>query len=358
MADAKPNNGLEVPDHGEDDRTTGAIPRRPQSFTETQEEGELPDVKRQVSQLDRTIKQALELLHYNQERSSRDIKPLLKPRDIAILELRHLRGVEGEGRLEVFFSQVEQCSALWEDRKTIVLSRVDPQLAVYIQDILLNGPQFTWKEFKSYLRKELTDQNKNKLFDALNELKYSYQDDPIEFMNKIKCKYALLSMKNDALEIPRREKLIKTKLAKGMPKDCRERLELFLDDNVSLERFLDKLEVERVVANTRSREEIFMVTNPPVTPKVSPVTPPVDTTSTSLTSRITQLEKELEQLGRSQQQRPSWNPRQVYCPYCRSNTHEIQNCRRNPVPGSCFDCLRLGCRRGNPNCPGRSARTR
>ena len=64
-------------------------------------------------------------MHERQEFVS---KPLLKPRDVPIMELWHLRGEEGEGILGVFFSQIEQCSQDWEERQRIVLSRVDAQL--------------------------------------------------------------------------------------------------------------------------------------------------------------------------------------------------------------------------------------
>ena len=131
-----------------------------------------------------------------------------------------------------------------EERQKIVLMRVDPKLAVYIQNLLKNGPLLSWRDFKQHLSKELTDQSQNKLFDAINDLRYSYDEDPVEFMNKLKCKFALLEVRSQA-EVPKREKLIKTKLNGGMPKDCRARLELSMDDNISIEKFLDKLEVER-----------------------------------------------------------------------------------------------------------------
>ena len=123
--------------------------------------------------------------------------------------------------------------------------RVDPKLAVYIQNLLKNGPLLSWRDFKQHLSKELTDQSQNKLFDAINDLRYSYDEDPVEFMNKLKCKFALLEVRSQAGEVPKREKLIKTKLNGGMPKDSRARLELFMDDNIYLKKFLDKLEVER-----------------------------------------------------------------------------------------------------------------
>lgn len=301
---------------------------------------ELEDLRLQVDLLDDSVSHLVETLH---TRLETDRKPLLKPRDITIFELRHLRGDEGDGRLGVFFSQVEQCSQNWEERQRIVMSRVDAHLAIYIQDLLTNGPTLSWGDFKSHLRKELTDPNPNKLFDALNTLKYSYEEDPVEFMNQLKCKYSLLSLKMNPKEAPKKEKLIKTKLLKGMPKDCRERLELFMDENVSLERFLDKLEVERVVANARSKEEIFLVKDHPATTPQTPLNP-TPSTLPPLDTRVDTLEKKIKQWNRPQRQTQTWGERQPYCPYYRSRTHNMSTCRRNPPRGSCFDCLRMNCR--------------
>ena len=316
---------------------------------------EMDELKHQVNLLENSVSELVRHIHETREL---DRKPLIKPRDIPVLELRHLRGDEGDGRLGVFFSQIEECSQNTEERKRIVLSRVDSQLAVYIQDMLTNGPSLTWWEFKSYLRRELTDPNPNRLFDALNELKYSYKQDPVEFMNQLKCKYSLLSLKTDPREAPKKEKLIKNKLIKGMPKDCRERLELFMDDNVSLGRFLDKLEVERVVANTRSKEEVFLIQNSPTNIRETPQTPPTNCATPPLDTRLDRLEDRMRQLDRLQRQKQTWGENKIYCPYCRSNNHNISTCKRKPTPGSCFDCLRMNCRRGSPNCPGRNVWTR
>ena len=187
MAEAKPTVYYDLLGSLDEDQDNGLVyrttfhtgpPNKGLLAGDTEKNEELLDLRQQVNHLENTVSLVMQSLNPNQ-------KPLLKPRDIAQLELRHLRGEEGEGRLGVFFSQVEQCSQNWEERKRIVLSRSDPQLAVYIQDIIINRQLLSWDDFKLYLRKELTDQNQNRLFDALNDLRYSYQDNSIEFMNKL-----------------------------------------------------------------------------------------------------------------------------------------------------------------------------
>ena len=50
--------------------------------------------------------------------------------------------------------------------------------------------------------------------------------------------------------------------------------------------------------------------------------------------------------------------REKYCPYCQTNSHSIVECRKQPRPDFCYDCLRMNCRRGQPGCPGRINMTR
>ncbi|KAG0713759.1 hypothetical protein GWK47_015517 [Chionoecetes opilio] len=69
-----------------------------------------------MSQLEQEVertKEALELLLRNKEEEKeirRPVRSLIKPRDIRMLNLSDLQGIEAEGRLKLFFSQVESCS--------------------------------------------------------------------------------------------------------------------------------------------------------------------------------------------------------------------------------------------------------
>ena len=269
---------------------------------------------------------------------------LMKPRDIPTLELKHLRGVEGSGRLEVFLAQVENCSSDNRERQQIVQMRVDAPLALFVKNSL-QIPK-SWPEFKLHLIKELTDQNEEKLFDSLNELKYSVDVEPVEFVARLKCKLALLEVKTDPDNVPKKDKLIKTKLLKGMPKDSRERLELYMDENVSLQRFMRKLETERLVVMARREDIAGAVDSTPPRPLY-----PAASSPSSVASRPNNLERVERRLN-------IWPRGGKYCPYCRMHNHTVSECFKKPAPGSCFDCLRMNCKRGQSNCPGRVNMTR
>ncbi|KAG0724120.1 hypothetical protein GWK47_041295 [Chionoecetes opilio] len=93
----------------------------------------------QLEQEVERTKMALELLLRDkggEKDVRRPVRSLVKPRDIRMLNLSDLQGIEAGGRLKVFFSQVESCSEDFEERKRILMARVDPPLALYIQNTL------------------------------------------------------------------------------------------------------------------------------------------------------------------------------------------------------------------------------
>ena len=311
----------------------------------TTDQRKLSVLEREVDELQRCLQDVLS------DRQSRVIPPefsrpsktFIKPRDIPVLELRQLRGVEGAGRLTVFLSQVESCTTDTDERQQIVQMRVDAPLALFIQNIRTKERK-TWKEFKECLTEELTDQSEDRIYDSINDLNYNYEEDPIEFASRLKCKLAMLEIKIQTGEIPKVERLIKNKLLKGMPKASRDRLDLYMDDNVSLKRFLNKLETERVVVSAQQQtHETVRAIEQPVQPTPGAAAFPPTRSQPPRNSRP--WVNEGMRRARGDQGR--------YCPYCRARNHSVAECRRQPRPGSCYDCLRMNCHRGHPRCPGR-----
>ncbi|KAG0723674.1 hypothetical protein GWK47_042220 [Chionoecetes opilio] len=157
-------------------------------------------------------KMALELLLRDkggEKDVRRPVRSLVKPRDIRMLNLSDLQGIEAEGRLKVFFSQVESCSEDLEERKRILMARVDPPLALYIQNTLSQVNFRSWDTLTYWLYEELTDNNVDRIVNSISEVKYDWLEDPQDFATKLKCKYAILEAKSKhSEEIPRRDKII------------------------------------------------------------------------------------------------------------------------------------------------------
>ncbi len=281
-----------------------------------------------------------------QVEQTKERKPLLKPRDIPILELSQLKGVEGEGKLGIFLSQVENCSLDSEERKRIVTARVDAHIAMYVQAMLKDKEDMSWIEFRKNLTVELTDQNPNNLYDELGGLKYDIEEDPMEFVAKLRCKFAILRMKGGGDAEVNIERILKKKMVQGLPRQSRERLELFKEDKVTLKRFLERFSQERTVALAQEGAGVRQIKEEGEEPE-----------KVKVDEKLAELERKLEQLktDRSVRRKPFYSK---YCPYCRSASHNVRDCNKRPQPGSCFDCLRMNCRRGQTGCPGRVNNTR
>ncbi|MPD06012.1 hypothetical protein E2C01_101789 [Portunus trituberculatus] len=70
--------------------------------------------------------------------------------------------------------------------------------------------------------------------------------------------------------------------------------------------------------------------------------------------RLDEIEEQLKWLSMNHWKRRPPPPTSSYCLYCRATPHNPSKCLKRPEPGSCYDCLRLNCRKGQPNCPDRT----
>ncbi|KAG0716198.1 hypothetical protein GWK47_010273 [Chionoecetes opilio] len=155
-----------------------------------------------MSQLEQEVErteETLELLLRNkgeEKEARRPVRSLIKPRDVRVLNLSDLQGIEAEGRLKVFLSQIESCSEDVEERKRILMTRVDPQLALYVQNALSMYKFRSWDTLTYWLCEELTDNNVDRILNSISEVKYDCMEDPQDIANKLKCKYAILEAKS------------------------------------------------------------------------------------------------------------------------------------------------------------------
>lgn len=299
--------------------------------------------KEQIVNLQREVEQlkqaCADLVEVNRYRVRNEPKPWLKPRDIPILELGQLKGVEGEGKLSTFLSQIEQCSHLPEERKRILATRLDSHLGILVQAMVSEDPYMSWGELKEALKENLTDQSKDRLLDSLSEMKYDVMEDPYEFTSRLKCRLALLDVNSGRVDILKKNKIIKQKLIQGLPRTSREKLELYKEADIPLTQFLNKFMNMRALVIEQGDAPVRVVTtNPPAKSK-------------EVDERLERLEATVRKWnfsgGRWERSR---TPK--YCPYCKSTAHNIRECKKKPRPGSCYDCLGMNCRRGNTNCPG------
>ena len=292
---------------------------------------------------------------------------ILKPRDIPILELESLRGIDAAARLDMFCEKVEQCSGSDETRMQIAKSRVGAELAIFVHNNVKNRTIQTWSELKEFLRSEFAfEVTIDRAWQELESLNYDWAESPQAFTHRFICKHAVIESKFPTERFPDRDKTIKRKLWYGLPAVSRQKLEGFLQEEYPLKKFLDRMERERELLEERSPAQVNvipkqeMVSEPvaePVPRQSKELTPKSSKNESNLNKEIWELRKkikELERRGRKDTQaRKAVTPNKQYCSFCRTNSHSLTNCWKKPPPGHCFDCLAFGCRRGNSNCPGR-----
>lgn len=334
-------------------------------------------------------------------------KPVTRPRDVPTLQLDQLEGLEAAARLHIFFELVELCSPEDEVRVQIAKSKLSAQLMMLIHNRQTKGRCHTWVEFKEFLQTEFAvDVNVDRAWQDIDDIQYDWAENPQSFVNQYICRYATLETRFPQEKFPNRDKAIKRKIWQGLPKDSRDRIEGYLEEEYPLNKFVDRVEYER---------HAILTLHAPSVNKVSAKDPKVTVTPSQPSSLPTQPEQAKEKSGEELQvlkeqlkkmeedmkkllaatpannyptsflntpppsyphrppflnntpQRPrnpqftprgptefQARPRQVlYCHCCRSNTHLLPQCPQRPARGACFDCHQQGCRRGEPGCPRR-----
>lgn len=173
---------------------------------------------------------------------------LVKPRDIKILELEALQGLDSAAMLQMFFEQVEHCTDDSEARLEVAKSRVDNEMAVMIHTAQKQGEIKKWDELKQYLTQEFgVELNFDQAWKQNNSINYDWMSSPQYFVHKFKCQYAAIRGTFHSEVFPDRDRLLKIKLLQGFPRGSRDLLKVFLDDNIPLNQFLGHVENERTM---------------------------------------------------------------------------------------------------------------
>ena len=64
---------------------------------------------------------------------------------------------------------------------------------------------------------------------------------------------------------------------------------------------------------------------------------------------VSELLKQMQAMMKSMSGKKS----RVFCAFCLTNDHTLANCVKAPPPGTCFDCLQKGHKRGDSRCTGK-----
>ena len=315
----------------------------------------------------KTIKQELGGTPMAMERSP------TKPRDVPILELNHLEGIEAAARLQMFIELIEQISAQDETRVKIAKSRLSPEIAMLVHN-RQQHLHLTWSSFCRLLTTEFAvEVNVDRAWQDLDVEQYDWgEESPQAFSNRFVCKYAVLETKFPGESFPNQEKTIKRKIWRGLPREVKERTEGFLEEDYPLKKFMERVDYQRQLWLDGQVPGINQIQ--PESKKTNKGTPEKNKESEELielrqqVANLTQSLNQLQIQGRRTPEYQTPPPRErvkprpmerrwppshppKFCAYCQTNSHTLDQCRKAPGPGRCFDCHRENCRRGNPGCP-------
>ena len=294
----------------------------------------------------------------------------MKPKDVPRLDLSQLSGLEAAGRLQIFFEAVEKCSADDSTRVMIAKNRLSSELAMLIHNNQTKFKCTTWKHLCNFLRTEFAvDVNVDRAWQELEDHEYDWLFPPQSYTNKFICRHAVLETRFPSEKFPSRDKSIKRKLWQGMPSENQKRLEAFLEEDYPLNKFIDRVEHERQILLANPSSHIYHLQKEKTASPSSKVTTPESQELSDLKDQVKNLTEALTKMNPVNPpplmslplSAPS-NPRNPFtaprtsncCPCCYSTSHRLFQCPvKPPMKNACFDCHRLGCRRGYPTCPGR-----
>ena len=275
---------------------------------------------------------------------------LIKPSQIPMLRLEDLDPLTAKSHLEVLFSQVESCTPEEPSRMEILKSKLPMNIQVACLPLIKEGKISTWAQLKKYLhdRYQAPLNPEEALRMVAEQVEYDVErQDPYTTIRLLQDKYAVVAAwKWDESLLPV-EKWIKDVMLAKLPSHLRHDMSYNMHSENTLKQFAEKLHKlhlqekdgrHRVGAVSKPPEQATVLDTPP---------PPLSQEWLSMKESLAQIAKGFQDLKR---------PRSPWCGYCRTRDHAVANCPLKPPRGSCFECLRLDCRKGRSGCPGRAGR--
>ncbi len=178
----------------------------------------------------------------------------------------------------------------------------------------------------------------DRAWQEMESMCYDWAEAPQAFTHRFICQFAVLETKFPSEKFPNRDKAIKRKLWYGLPRESKEKLDGFLDENYPLQKFIDRLENKRQQLEERHTPQVRMVLTGG-RPRDKQTGEKVEKNAQSpWKEEVERLSRHIAELGATLAQTQSVRPRipsplprnntrqpstqpSKYCGYCVSRTH-------------------------------------
>ncbi|KAG0721231.1 hypothetical protein GWK47_046871 [Chionoecetes opilio] len=197
----------------------------PEVKTEEEEEEDADKVRRLEDLVDELRAQLNQTNPFHTPQLSMNSvkKGLTRPRDIPLLELHQLQGLDATARLQMFFELIEQCSSSDATRIQIAKGRVSSELSILIHNYQTNHKIETWAALRNLFETEFaTEVSVDRAWQELEAIGYDWAESPQAFTHRFICQHAVIATKFPNEKFPNRDKTIKRKLWYGLPAVSRE----------------------------------------------------------------------------------------------------------------------------------------
>ena len=268
---------------------------------------------------------------------------VVKPRDIPVLTLEELEGIEAGGKLAMFIDRVEQVTPDEVIRLQVAKTRLDTKIALLVQNIQNNGGISSWTEFKTFLTTEFArEMTVDRAWQEIENTHYEWETSPQSFVHQISCRYALLETNFPREKFPNKDQITKRKICQGLPPQARGKLEAFLEETYPLKKFLERVEYERQFLVEGPECDLFHVKKKFQTPPQTKTSSqkPLSFSNGETNSRpvkeetraqpVNPLMWEVKELARRVDELTKQRSSRRWCHNCRKDNHNTQECWSRP----------------------------
>ena len=295
-------------------------------------------------------------------------KPVIRLADVKALTLEDLSALTSRTNLNQLFRDIEATTDDDGLRITSALMKIDSRIADGLRKKTEDGG-LTWSQFQDMCHSKYDNKvDTLTIIRELNKFPYDIYEEPRLYKNRVEAHLQSMPASDESLDLP---ELIKKSMYKGLPKDLGDQVECAVTNKgVDANDFVTMLELVRcpyiqIAKSTKVREltQANYQLVEAAAPKLPQTGNPGNTyeeVSASMLSDIGKGQQALVRAVESLNKNLTDGQRRVkkpWCGYCpvNANHHWVRDCPKKPPYGSCFSCLGMGHRKGDPACPTQQA---